>query len=248
MGVSVKKAMLLAAGLGKRLRPITDLVPKPLVSVGGRTMLDRSLDIVEEAGISQAVVNIHYLGDQVVAHCAARGHPDVQISDESDQILETGGGVVKALPMLGRDPFALLNADTFWYEWGRPNVSAMIERFDTERMDILLMLCALEDTTGHPGGVDFLMDADGRLRRADDKSNPDGLLYAGATIYNPEIFHGASAEPHSLNVYYDRAIADGRLFGHLMSDAHWFTVGTPDALPLAERKLAELGERLAIDP
>lgn len=240
MAVSVKKAMILAAGFGTRLRPITNTVPKPLVPVGGRAMLDRSLDLAEAAGVAEAVVNVHYLADQIVAHSADRASPEIVISDETDRILETGGGVVKALPLLGADPFLLLNADTFWVEWGRPNLAAMMGAFDPKRMDILLMLCRLNDTTGHAGGGDFLIDGSGRLTRLADKADPSGLLYAGATIYNPAIFEGAAAEPHSLNLYYDRAIAEGRLFGHVMEDGHWFTVGTPDALPAAEAKLAEL--------
>lgn len=237
---SVKKAMILAAGLGKRLRPITDTIPKPLVPVGGKTMLDRSLDLAVAAGIEEVVVNVHYLANQVVAHCATRETPAIVISNETDRILETGGGVVKALPFLGADPFLLLNADTFWVEWGRANLAAMIEKFDPASMDILLMLCRLSDTTGHSGGGDFTMDGDGRLTRLADRSDPAGLLYAGATIYNPSLFAGAVAEPHSLNLYFDRAIAQGRLFGHVMADGHWFTVGTPDALPAAEAKLKEL--------
>lgn len=241
----MKKAMILAAGLGTRLRPITDTIPKPLVPVGGRTMLDRSLDLAEAAGVTEAVVNVHYLADRIVAHCRERTTPAIAISDETDRILETGGGVVKALPLLGAEPFLLLNADTFWVEWGRPNLAAMIEAFDPERMDILLMLCRLGDTTGHGGGGDFAMDEAGRLTRLADKSDPAGLLYAGATIYNPAIFEGASAEPHSLNVYYDKAIGEGRLFGHVMADGHWFTVGTPEALPAAEAKLSDLSAKHA---
>lgn len=245
MVASVKKAMILAAGFGTRLRPITNTVPKPLVPVAGRTMLDRSLDLAEAAGIEEAVVNVHYLADRIVAHCAKRASPEIHISDETDRILETGGGVVKALPLLGNKPFLLLNADTFWVEWGRPNLAVMINDFDPKRMDIQLMLCRLNDTTGHAGGGDFLLDDEGRLTRLADKTDPSGLLYAGATIYNPAIFAGAAAEPHSLNLYYDRAIAEGRLFGHIMADGHWFTVGTPDALPAAEAKLAEFAARHA---
>lgn len=237
---AVKKAMILAAGFGTRLRPITDTIPKPLVPVGGRTMLDRSLDLAEAAGVTNAVVNVHYLADRIVDHCRQRSSPAISVSDETDRILETGGGVVKALPLLGPDPFLLLNADTFWVEWGRPNLAAMIALFDPARMDILLMLCRLNDTTGHGGGGDFAMDEAGRLVRLSDRTDPSGLLYAGATIYNPAIFEGATAEPHSLNVYYDRAAAKGRLFGHVMADGHWFTVGTPEALPAAEAKLKQL--------
>ena len=200
-------------------------------------MLDRSLDIAEQAGIPEAVVNVHYLAEQIIDHCAVRSRPAITISDESERILETGGGVVKALPLLGRDPFLLLNADTFWIERGSSNIRAMAGMFDVNRMDVLLMLCRLGDTTGHSGGGDFKMDAAGRLERLGDKSDPDGLLYAGATVYNPAIFKGAAPEPHSLNVYYDRAIASGRLFGHVLHDGHWFTVGTPEALPEAEKIL-----------
>lgn len=235
--------MILAAGFGTRLRPITDTTPKPLVPVGGRTMLDRSLDLAAAAGVEDAVVNVHYLADRIVAHCEKRAVPKIAISDETGGILETGGGVVRALPLLGTAPFLVLNADTFWVEWGRPNLPAMIEAFDPARMDVLLMLCRLTDTTGHEGGGDFLMDAAGRLERLADKSDPAGLLHAGATVYNPEIFRGASAEPHSLNLYYDRAIEAGRLYGHVMADGHWFTVGTPAALPAAEEKLLQLRDR-----
>jgi MurNAc alpha-1-phosphate uridylyltransferase len=240
MAADIDTAMVLAAGFGKRLRPITDTLPKPLVKVGGRTMLDRTLDAVEGAGITKAVVNIHYLGEQIAAHCKNRGKPKITISDERDRILETGGGVVKALSLLGKRPFLLLNADTFWIEWGRPNIEAMMKRFDPASMDILLMLCRLDATVGHNGGADFFMDDAGRLRRLVDKSDPEGLLYAGATIYNPAIFEGAAAEPHSLNVYYDRAIRSGRLFGHEMTDGRWFTVGTVEGLTEVEAELAAM--------
>ncbi|MCI5077570.1 nucleotidyltransferase family protein [Oricola sp.] len=245
MVAGVTTAMILAAGFGKRLRPITDTVPKPLVPVGGKTMLDRSLDLAGSAGVARAVVNVHYLADQIIGHCAKRASPAITISDETAGILETGGGVVKALPLLGTDPFLLLNADTFWVEWGRPNLTAMIERFDPAEMDILLMLCRLRDTTGHAGGADFAIGADGRLTRLADKTDPAGVLYAGATIYNPAIFAESAAEPHSLNLYYDRAAAEGRLFGHVMEDGHWFTVGTPEALPAAETKLDSLARQRA---
>ncbi|WP_421855762.1 nucleotidyltransferase family protein [Oricola sp.] len=243
MSAKIDTAMVLAAGFGKRLRPITEAIPKPLVPVGGRTMLDRALDAAEDAGITKAVVNVHWLGQQIVDHCAHRASPETVISDERDRILETAGGVIKALPLLGGAPFLLLNADTFWVERGKSNLKAMIDAFDPSRMDVLLMLCPLDRTTGHSGGGDFAMNADGRLARLEDKSDPAGLLYAGATIYNPAVFNGAKAEPHSLNVYYDKAIAQGRLFGHVMENAHWFTVGTPEALPAAEAELVSLSHR-----
>lgn len=226
---SATAAMILAAGFGRRLRPFTDTVPKPLVTVGGRTMLDRALDAAREAGIGRAVVNVHYLGDRIIAHCAGRERPQVAISDERAEILETGGGIVKALPLLGPAPFVLLNADTFWIDRGPPTLARMVAAFDPARMDMLLLTARLSDTTGHEGGVDFSLDGDGRIARAADRSG-DGVIYAGAAIVDPAVFAGARAEPHSLNVYFDRAIAAGRLFAHRLEGGHWYTVGTPEAL------------------
>lgn len=233
----ISVAMVLAAGFGKRLRPITETTPKPLVPVGGRTMLDRALDTVQKAGIVRVVVNVHYLGEQIIDHCAARAKPACAISDERGAILETGGGVVKALPLLGDEPFALINADTFWIDGPEPALPAMVERFDPDRMDMLLLLAPLDATTGHSGGRDFTLHDDGRLSRG----GAHGHVYAGAAIINPAIFDGASDTPHSLNVYFDRAIQSGRLHGHLMQGGHWITVGTPDGLIEAEKKLAGLG-------
>ncbi|MBO6637068.1 MAG: nucleotidyltransferase family protein [Roseitalea sp.] len=240
MTARVSTAMVLAAGFGKRLRPITDTVPKPLVPVGGRTMLDRALDAAEAAGIERAVVNVHYLGEQIIAHCANRSTPATAISDERDAILETGGGVVRALPLLGEAPFALLNADTFWVDGGGPTLAAMTKAFDPERMDMLLLTAHLAHTTGHSGGIDFALDADNRIARAPDKTG-SGVIYAGAAVIDPAIFAGAHAEPHSLNRYFDRAIAAGRLFGHTLENGHWYTVGTPDGLAAVEAHLATGG-------
>jgi MurNAc alpha-1-phosphate uridylyltransferase len=230
-----KTAMVLAAGLGKRMRPITDTIPKPLVRISGKTLLDWSLDALAAAGVQTAVVNVHYFPEQIVAHVAPRSRPDVTISDESDGLLDSAGGIVKALPRLGDAPFFILNADTFWIDNGRSNLERLALAWDSSRADILIMLAELESATGHSGGTDFLLAADGRLARS--KGAPDGLIYAGAAIVHPRIFAGASASPHSLNFYFDRAIAEGRLFGMRM-DGHWITVGTPDAIPLAEQAVA----------
>lgn len=230
------KAMILAAGFGKRLRPITDSIPKPLVPVDGRTMLDRALDTAQAAGITEAVVNVHYLGEQIINHCALRTVPACTISDERDAILETGGGIVKALPLLAGKPFALLNADTFWIDGPEPALSAMIKHFDAATMDMLLLLVPLENTTGHAGSRDFTLNTDGRLVRGGD----EGHVYAGAAIINPTIFNPAVTQAHSLNVYFDAAIASGRLYGYLLQGGHWITVGTPDGLRDAEKKLAAL--------
>lgn len=232
------KAMVLAAGLGKRMRPITDRIPKPLVEIAGRSLLDRGLDRLAEAGVETAVVNVHHLGDQIVRHAATRAAPRIVISDERDGLLDSGGGVVKALPLLGAEPFFVLNADTFWIDRNERDLDRLKLAWDAARMDILLMLADPNDATGHSGGTDFLLGADGRLARA--KGAADGLVYAGAFIVQPQIFAGARAEPHSLNLYFDRAIRAGRLFGQRMSGA-WITVGTPDAITLAEARLASLG-------
>jgi MurNAc alpha-1-phosphate uridylyltransferase len=236
VSASPKTAMVLAAGLGKRLRPITDTTPKPLVPISGRTLLDRGLDALATAGVTKAVVNVHYLPGQIVAHVATRAAPCVVISDESTGLLDSAGGIVKALPELGDLPFFVVNADTFWIDRDRSNLERLALAWDSERADILIMLASLESATGHSGGTDFLMAADGRLTRS--KGAPDGLIYAGAGIVHPRIFAGAAAAPHSMNLYFDRAIAAGRLFGMEM-DGHWITVGTPDAIPLAEQTVAE---------
>ena len=229
-------AMVLAAGLGTRMRPITDAIPKPLVEISGRTLLDRGLDTLERAGVRRAVVNVHHLGDQIVRHAASRASPAITISDEMERLLDSAGGIVKALPLLGSEPFIVLNADTFWIDAdGVHNLAEMANAWDPAAMDMLLLTAGLEDATGHSGGVDFSVDEQGRLARA--KGAVEGVIYAGAIILHPRIFEGAKPEPHSLNLYFDRAIADGRLFGHRMRGA-WITVGTPDAIAAAEKAVA----------
>jgi MurNAc alpha-1-phosphate uridylyltransferase len=230
-----KTAMVLAAGLGKRMRPITDTMPKPLIKIAGKTLLDWALDALAALGVANAVVNVHHLPEQIVRHVASRTAPRVVISDESAGLLDSAGGIVKALPELGREPFLILNADTFWIDAGASNLERLALAWDEARMDILIMLAELESATGHSGGTDFLVDADGRLARS--KGAPEGLIYAGAAIVHPRIFAGAEARPHSLNLYFDRAIAGGRLFGMKM-EGRWITVGTPAAIPLAEAAVA----------
>lgn len=228
-------AMVLAAGLGKRMRPVTDTMPKPLVRIAGKPLLDWGLDALARAGVPHAVVNTHYLGSQIAAHLSGRTHPSVAISDESDLLLDSAGGIVKALPLLGDEPFLVLNADTFWLDDDEPNLVALARQWDAGTMDILLLVADIARATGHSGGTDFLLDADGRLARS--RGDPAGVIYAGAAIVHPRIFEGAPAGPHSLNRYFDAAIADGRLFGHRLR-GHWITVGTPDAIPLAEAAVA----------
>ncbi|MDX8455884.1 nucleotidyltransferase family protein [Mesorhizobium sp. VK9D] len=228
-------AMVLAAGLGKRMRPITDTMPKPLVKIAGKTLLDWGLDSLEAAGVAKAVVNVHYLPEQIVAHVAGRKAPKVVISDERETLLESAGGIVKALPLLGNEPFYIINADTFWIDRGKPSLERLALAWDATRMDILLMLTDLDSATGHCVGTDFLVAADGALQRS--KGDPAGLIYAGAAIIHPRIFRQAPAGSHSLNLYFDKAIGAGRLFGMKMNGS-WITVGTPDAIPAAEAAVA----------
>ncbi|RUM98623.1 nucleotidyltransferase family protein [Pseudaminobacter arsenicus] len=228
--------MVLAAGLGKRMRPITDTMPKPLVRVAGKTLLDWGLDSLAVAGVTKAVVNVHYFPEQIVAHLASRRKPETVISDESEGLLDSAGGIVKALPMLGQKPFYIINADTFWIDAGTPNLKRLALAWDETRMDVLLMLADPASATGHSGTTDFLLKADGTLARA--LGDPAGLIYAGAAILHPRIFAEATAMPHSLNLYFDRAIAAGRLHGMAM-EGRWITVGTPDALAPAEAAVAD---------
>jgi len=223
--------MVLAAGLGKRMRPITDTMPKPLVEIAGKTLLDWGLDSLEAAGVERAIVNVHYLPDQIVAHVAGRKAPKIFISDEREALLDSAGGIVKALPLLGSEPFYIINADTFWIDNGQPSLERLALAWDAARMDILLMLADLDSATGHCVDTDFLVAPDGALRRF--KGDPEGLIYAGAAIIHPRIFRQAPTGPHSINAYFDTAIASGRLFGMQMR-GRWITVGTPDAIPAAE--------------
>jgi MurNAc alpha-1-phosphate uridylyltransferase len=232
MSAVPETAMVLAAGLGTRMRPITDTIPKPLVEISGRSLLDRGLDTLERAGVRRAVVNVHHLADRIVSHAASRTIPAITISDETSGLLDSAGGIVRALPLLGTEPFLVLNADTFWIDAdGVDNLADMGAAWDPASMDMLLLTADMADATGHSGGIDFTVDAQGRLARAGGAQ--DGVIYAGAIILHPRIFTGAKAEPHSLNLYFDRAIAAGRLFGHRMRGS-WITVGTPDAIPAAE--------------
>lgn len=232
-----QKAMVLAAGLGTRMRPITQSMPKPLVKTGGKTLLDWCLDALNKANINDAVVNVHYLADQIEAHVQPRFEPRITISDEREKLLDSAGGIINALPMLGSEPFYILNADTFWVEDGDVlNLNALAEQWDDSRMDILLMVAQPEQTTGYEGKKgDFVLDDAMRIQRYHDgMDNP--VIYAGAGIIHPRIFNGAKAEPASLNDYFNKAIAEKRLYAMPMQ-GHWLTVGTPEAILEAEYAL-----------
>jgi len=228
-------AMVLAAGLGTRMRPLTDRMPKPLVPVAGKPLLDHVLDRLAEAGVGTAVVNVHYLADQIIRHVADRQAPRVLISDERDTILGTGGGVVKALPLLGNAPFYHLNSDTLWIDGARPNLARLADAFDPARMDILLLMAPTAGSIGYAGSGDYAMLTDGRLqRRKEHQVVP--FVYAGAALISPAIFRDARAGEFALTRMFDAAAAQDRLFG-LRLDGTWMHVGTPDAIAAAERAL-----------
>ncbi len=228
--------MVLGAGLGKRMRPVTDTMPKPLVPVAGKPLIDWGLDSLAAAGVATAVVNVHYLADKLEAHLARRATPSIRISDEREQLLESGGGIIKALPLLGNDPFYLVNSDTFWLDDTEPNLLRLAKAFDPSRMDILLMLAAHDQATGHGDKSDFTIDPDGRIARFAEGAGT-GFIYAGVGILHPHIFNGADRDAHSLNREFNAAIAAGRLFGMPMR-GQWLTVGTPDAIAPAEAIVA----------
>lgn len=225
-------AMVLAAGLGKRMRPITSTVPKPLVEVGGKALIDYGLDALARAGVRRAVVNVHYLADLMEAHLRRRRDLEIVVSDERDELLESGGGIVRALPLLGPEPFLVVNADTFWIDGFRDNLELMAELWDAARMDVLLLIADMRQATGYDGRGDFSMDVEGRLARVAER-DMSPFIYAGAAILKPELFAGMAEEKFSLNRIFDMAMERGRLHG-VRLDGLWFTVGTPEAIPLAE--------------
>jgi MurNAc alpha-1-phosphate uridylyltransferase len=233
MSVNPTKAMVLAAGLGLRMRPLTDRMPKPLVRVAGRALLDHVLDKLAEAGVKEAVVNVHYLPDQIIDHVATRKQPRVIISDERDQVLGTGGGVVKALPLLDQLPFFHVNSDTMWIDGVRPNLARLAEAFDPARMDILMLMAPTTSSIGYCGSGDYAMLPDGALRkRREHQVVP--FVYAGAAIMSPSLFADAPAGEFSLTKTFDRANEQERLFG-LRLDGVWMHVGTPEAIDAAEK-------------
>jgi MurNAc alpha-1-phosphate uridylyltransferase len=237
MPVKPDKAMILAAGLGLRMRPLTERMPKPLVPVAGRPLLDHVLDKLGDAGVSEAIVNVHYLPDLIIEHVARRRQPRVIISDERDHALGTGGGVVKALPLLGEAPFFHLNADTLWIDGVRPNLTRLAEAFDPARMDILLLMAPTASSIGYEGNGDYAMLPDGALRkRREHQVVP--FVYAGVAIISPAVFAGAPAGEFSLTKMFDAANEQERLFG-LRLDGTWMHVGTPDAIGAAEEAFLE---------
>lgn len=223
------RAMVLAAGLGLRMRPITEHTPKPLVEVAGRTMLDRAMDHLTAAGVSRMVVNTHWLGDRIASHLS--GRPGITLSHE-DTLLETGGGVAHALPHLGTEPFYVVNSDIIWTDGASPALLRLADAWDDSRMDALLLLAPTATAMGYDGQGDFFLDPTGLPRRRQEPEVAP-LLFSGVQILSPRLFDGAPGGKFSLNVLYDRALAAGRLAA-IVHDGRWYHVGTPDSLPEVE--------------
>jgi N-acetyl-alpha-D-muramate 1-phosphate uridylyltransferase len=232
-----KRAMVLAAGFGTRMRPLTENTPKPLVAVGGRALLDHVLDRLAAVGVETAVVNVHHFADQIEQHLKARSEPRIIVSDERDLLLDTGGGVAKALPQLGTAPFFHVNSDTLWIDGVTSNLERVGTSFDGEAMDALLLLASTTASVGYSGRGDFVMAPDGRLRRRAEREIAP-FVYAGAAVLSPALFAGAPKAAFSLNLLFDRAIAAGRLHGTRL-DGLWMHVGTPEAIAAAEAAILQ---------
>jgi len=231
----ITAAMIMGAGMGLRMRPLTDDRPKPLVTVGGRTLIDHSIDRLVAAGVTRIVVNLHYRGEMLRAHLARRRDAEIIFSDESDKLLDTGGGVVKALPLLGPTPFFILNSDSIWVE-STAALPAMIAEWDEGRMDGLLLLADMHTAMGYEGAGDFVLMANRRIGRARDHAGVPACAYPGVQMAHPRLFDDAPEGAFSTNLMWDRAIAKGRLFGTLL-DGVWIHVGTPQSREEAEAYL-----------
>jgi MurNAc alpha-1-phosphate uridylyltransferase len=218
------------------MRPYNGHIPKPLVEIGGKSLIDYSLDRLADAGVESVVVNVHHLADILERHLAPRQRPQIMISDERGELLGTGGGIAKALPKLGDAPFFLVNSDTVWLDGVRPNFTRMAEAFDPQTMDILLLLAPTTNSIGYSGRGDFSMRPDGRLRRRRENEVVP-FVYAGAAVLAPALFADAPKGAFSLTVLFDRAAETGRLFG-LRLEGVWMHVGTPEAVAAAEAALA----------
>lgn len=229
-------AMVLAAGLGKRMRPLTASQPKPLVRVAGKPLVDHALDRLAEAGVAKAVVNVHYLADTLEAHVLAREAPKVTVSDEREILLETGGGMVKALPLLP-DPFFCINSDNIWLDGPKDVFRDLSDAWDGKRMDALLALVPHRGAHNFRGKGDFNMDATGRVtRRRSGRIAP--FIFTGIQLVSHRLLRDAPQGPFSTNMLWDRAIEQGRLFGVAFT-GQWFEVGTPEAIPATEAALRE---------
>jgi MurNAc alpha-1-phosphate uridylyltransferase len=230
-----KSAMILAAGLGIRMRPITYETPKPLIKIGGKPLIQFSLEALVKAGTNNVVVNIHYLPIKMIEFLKNFHLLNIKISNEENKLLDSGGGIKNALHLLGNSPFFILNADSYWIDGAAANLDRLSNAWDPGRMDILLLLAAGAQITGYAGNGDFMMNSDGELTRRPEKV-VSPFVYAGVAIINPQIFNQTPNCPFSLNLLFDQAIESKRLYG-LRLDGEWYHVGTPDAISEAEQKM-----------
>lgn len=235
-------AMVLAAGFGTRMRPLTEKMPKPLVPVAGQPLIAHAFDRLRAADVAKAVVNVHYLPEQIEAWCKSVASPTIEISDERDTILDTGGGISRALTRLGHEPFFVLNSDSFWIDGAVPALSRLKASWNGSTMDCLLLLCDPAQTTGYDGKGDFVLRDDGRIIRRRDDPAGKALAYIGGYLVHPRLFSDAPQGPYSMNALWDKAIANGRLHG-LAHDGHWLHVGTVEAIAEAEAWLKQAGHR-----
>ncbi|HEX4761631.1 MAG TPA: nucleotidyltransferase family protein [Sphingomicrobium sp.] len=232
-------AMIMAAGLGKRMRPLTATKPKPLIEVAGKPLLDHVLDRLRTAGVRKVVVNVHYLADAVEAHLASRKHGlDVAISDERKLLMETGGGLIQAEPLIDADPFLAINSDNLWVDGPADTLKLLATHWDEERMDALLLLVPLARAQNHRGMGDFHMRRDGRLRRR-QRSHVAPFVFTGVQMLSKRLLREAPEGPFSTNVLWNRAIAEGRCFG-AVHQGLWFDVGNPKAISLTEAALQDV--------
>ena len=229
-------AMVFAAGLGTRMRPISDTIPKPLVKVGGKALIDHCLDLFAKAGVARAIVNVHYLADQIEAHLAHRTQPEIIISDERALLLDQGGGIRKVLPLFEGKPFFLCNTDAFWIEGPLSNIRRLADAWDPARMDALLLVAATSASIGVDWPGDFTMDAQGRLKRRDERDVAP-FVYSGVGIIKPELFANETRDVFRLAPFFFDAAEKGRLHG-LRLDGTWLHVGVPAAIAQAEAAIA----------
>lgn len=231
-------AMVMAAGKGTRMRPLTATRPKPLVEVAGQTLLDHVLDHLRDAGVGRVVINVHYLADAIEAHMKRKAADlEVHVSDERGLLLETGGGLMKAKPLLGDAPFLCVNTDNIWLDGPVNSIRLMAAHWDAEKMDALMLLVPLARATCHAGQGDFHMDPLGRLsRRKHGRVAP--YVWTGIQILHPRLLVDPPGDSFSTNVFWDRAIAARRFYG-VVHSGQWFDVGTPAAIPITEAALAE---------
>ncbi len=228
----IKQAFILGAGQGSRMRPLTETRPKPLVELAGKPLIDHVIERLVTAGAEKIVVNVHYLADQLEAHLSARAHPEIIITSEREQLLDTGGGAAKALEYFGDKPFFIHNSDSVWLEKQIENLAEMVKMFDPEKMDALLLLADKTTSLGYDGEGDFSIMEDGTIKRRQPGEATD-YVFAGASIAAPPLFKDHPTGPFSLNLLWDRAIDQSRVFG-LKHQGTWMHVGTSGALAEAE--------------